>query len=185
MFETGRVIKIFTSEKGNEIVIRYPKWEDLDNMLAYINALIDEDTFINLYDKHVTRKEEQESFTKWFKNMQERKGCSIVGESKGTLIASCGFTCLTGRSKNIAELGITIHKDYRDEGIGTVLMETLIEEARRINVRTLRLNCFENNERALHLYEKVGFKRIGILPEALAYKGTYIGEILMYKNLNN
>jgi RimJ/RimL family protein N-acetyltransferase len=183
MLETGKVIKTFTSEKGNEIVIRYPKWEDLDNLLSYINTLIDEDTFINQFDKHVTREEEQEMLTKWFKNMQEEKGYSIVGESNSTLIANCGFTRLSGRSKDIAELGITIHKDYRGEGIGTVLMKMLIEDARRIGIRILKLNCFENNGRALRLYEKTGFLRVGTIPEALPYKGMYIGEVLMYKRL--
>ncbi len=44
----GNIIKTFKSKKGNDVVFRSLKHDDLDGMLAYANALIAEDTFIEL-----------------------------------------------------------------------------------------------------------------------------------------
>lgn len=48
MFTTGKIIKKFKTKKGKEIVIRYLKWEDLDELTRYVNDLSKEDTFVNL-----------------------------------------------------------------------------------------------------------------------------------------
>ncbi len=59
-------------------------------------------------------------------------------------------------------------------------MKSLIDEARSLGLRLLTLSCFENNAPALHVYEKLGFQKAGIIPEAISYKGKYINEIHMY-----
>ncbi|MEK7119576.1 MAG: GNAT family N-acetyltransferase, partial [Patescibacteria group bacterium] len=69
---------------------------------------------------------------------------------------------------------------YRQEGIGYQLLSTLIEEGKKAGLKLLILHCFENNDRALHLYEKLGFKRAGLVPGVYAYKGTFVGEVTLY-----
>jgi hypothetical protein len=45
-FIPGKVIKTFITKKDTEVTIRYPKWEDLDEMTRYINEISKEDTFV-------------------------------------------------------------------------------------------------------------------------------------------
>jgi RimJ/RimL family protein N-acetyltransferase len=87
------------------------------------------------------------------------------------------------RHSHVGSMGLSLLPQYRDEGIGSILIKSLIDEAKKLNLRLLELSCFENNPRALHVYEKVGFKRSGVIPGALSYKGTYIGEVMLYKPL--
>lgn len=47
MFKPGKIVRTFVSEKEKEIVISYPRWEDLYDLTRYINKLSREDTFIN------------------------------------------------------------------------------------------------------------------------------------------
>ncbi len=56
--------------------------------------------------------------------------------------------------------GMQILPEYRGMGIGTALLESLIEESNK-TIKPIRLEVFHNNLRALHLYEKVGFKVMG------------------------
>jgi ribosomal protein S18 acetylase RimI-like enzyme len=54
---------------------------------------------------------------------------------------------------------IALLTEYRSKGIGTALIKTLIEEARRAG-RTVRLHVLKNN-RAARLYERLGFRTTG------------------------
>ena len=51
-----------------------------------------------------------------------------------------------------------IDKEYRNQGIGTRLLEFVKEYGKNNNYTDLRLTVNEENENAIHLYEKVGFK---------------------------
>lgn len=183
MFDSAKVLKTFISKKGNTITIRYIKWEDLDALYTYTNVLSKEDTFVTLNGEEISKEEQAEHLRKWLKNMESGNGVSIVSICDNNLIAVCGMTRKTKRSAHMAELGISTHKDFRDEGVGTVLMDTAVEEGKRLGVKLIKLTCFENNPRALHLYEKVGFKKVGTIPGAIFYKNQYVGEVIMYKEL--
>ncbi|MBO0422621.1 GNAT family N-acetyltransferase [Enterococcus plantarum] len=63
------------------------------------------------------------------------------------------------RIEHIGEIGISILKDYWGFGLGTLMMEELIEWAKESGViRRLELTVQHRNQRAVHVYEKIGFK---------------------------
>jgi putative acetyltransferase len=63
------------------------------------------------------------------------------------------------------ELGMGIIDGYREQGIGSALMDTLIDWA---GARTLILRVFPHNARAIALYRKYGFvqqeHQVGVWP---------------------
>lgn len=52
---------------------------------------------------------------------------------------------------------ITILDEYQDQGYGTKTMFLLEEEARKLKADLMGLHVFGHNERALHLYQKMGY----------------------------
>lgn len=63
------------------------------------------------------------------------------------------------RMEHIGEIGISILKDYWGFGLGSLMMEELIEWAKESGViRRLELTVQHRNQRAVHVYEKIGFK---------------------------
>ena len=46
----GQIFHTFTAKDGREVILRSLKWEDLDDCLTIINALIDEQADITLSD---------------------------------------------------------------------------------------------------------------------------------------
>jgi ribosomal protein S18 acetylase RimI-like enzyme len=60
-----------------------------------------------------------------------------------------------------AELGIVVDEVHRGKGLGSKLMENLLKLARQENVREIFLTVLSDNVRAIRLYEKYGFKKIG------------------------
>lgn len=177
--QPGKIIKTFTSKKGNKVTIRYPKWEDLDAVMAFANALVAEDTFVAL-NKEITREEEARWLADTIVQMEIGKKIQLVAEVNGKYAGNCEMRIHDKRQAHVGDIGISIGKDYRNEGIGAELLLTLIEEGKKAGLKLLILHCFENNARALHLYEKLGFKRSGTVPGVYAYKGSFVGEVTLY-----
>lgn len=64
----------------------------------------------------------------------------------------------SGRMEHIGEIGISILKDYWGLGLGHLMLEELIQWAQESGViRRLELTVQERNQRAVKLYEKMGF----------------------------
>jgi RimJ/RimL family protein N-acetyltransferase len=177
-------IKTFTTKKGTVVRFRYLRRSDIRAALAFINALIAEDTYIGIYGKPLTYTEEKRYIEGQLKEIIKGEQSHVVVEVNGQFVGSGGVRReWLRRKKHVGSFHIALLAPYRDEGIGTELVKTLIEEARRMKIRVVGLTCFENNARAIHIYEKTGFKSIGTIPEAIFYKESYIGEVMMYLSL--
>lgn len=57
---------------------------------------------------------------------------------------------------------IVVKKTCRKQGIGSLLLERLIEIAKSTNFDVIGLEVNENNMSAINLYEKYGFQKVGI-----------------------
>ena len=60
------------------------------------------------------------------------------------------------------EMGIfdvTLSKELRNQGIGTIFMKQLLNIATNKNVKQVYLAVMSDNKPANHLYEKIGFEK--------------------------
>ncbi|QED46586.1 GNAT family N-acetyltransferase [Cytobacillus dafuensis] len=60
------------------------------------------------------------------------------------------------------ELGIAVSKNARGMGVGTLLMNKIIQKALEDGFKSLSLSVDLDNENAVHIYNKLGFKEIGV-----------------------
>ena len=82
-------------------------------------------------------------------------GDEIVGEASFS-------SCSADRLKHIGELGICVKKSRWGSGVGSKLMETVINFAKYdAKAEIITLNVRSDNMRAIKLYEKYGFKKFG------------------------
>ncbi|GIP51359.1 GNAT family N-acetyltransferase [Paenibacillus vini] len=66
------------------------------------------------------------------------------------------------------------------KGYGTEALNLMLDYGFGIlNMHRIELNVFDYNPRALHVYEKLGFKREGVQREALYYNHEYHDSITM------
>ena len=179
--KAGKVIHRFTAKDGREVILRTPRWEDLDGLMELINSLVEEGADIE-YDTKKTREEEVDWLSRAIAQLEKGNRLHMVAEVEGKVIASCGitkrrFTC----ENHVGDLGILIKSGYRDIGIGSEMMKTLIDQARVMRLKILSLTVFATNKRAIHVYEKVGFKEIGRIPKGIFRNGKYIDRVMMTK----
>jgi len=82
----------------------------------------------------------------------------FVAKSDNTIVGFAGIKQILDEA-NI--MNIVTKKDYRGNGIASLLLQELIHFSKKsCNSITLEVN--ENNKIAIHLYEKFGFKNVGI-----------------------
>lgn len=59
-------------------------------------------------------------------------------------------------------MNIVVKKNKRNLGIGSQLLEEILQLAQKLNVKTITLEVNEKNEPAIKLYQKYGFEKIGL-----------------------
>jgi RimJ/RimL family protein N-acetyltransferase len=178
--ELGKIIKTFKSRKDHQVVIRCVCENDTKSLLGFVNGLIAEDTFVMVSGKPMTLDEEKKYLDDAIEKIKKDRKIHLVAEVDGNFAGSGEVRIFDKRKSHVGEIGISLGAEYREEGIGSEFLQVLINEAKKVRLKLLTLNCFENNERALHTYEKVGFKKAGSIPGMLFYREKYIGEIIMY-----
>jgi RimJ/RimL family protein N-acetyltransferase len=97
------------------------------------------------------------------------------------VIGVCGFQ--GGRRKAVRHqggIGISVNREWRDKGAGTALMQHLIDWAKATGIITrMELTVMVHNERAIHVYKKLGFELEGRQRAALFKDGAYIDVYMM------
>lgn len=176
----------FISKSGKKILFRPLVLSDLQQALNYINTLSKEDTFILRSPAGEQLTEEEEK--KWLQDTQDgfaKKTVVRIGAFyNGKLVGASDIKSLGLREKHVGSFGLTVAREFREEGIGTALMQYVLKLAKEyLGLKIAALGVFANNERGKYIYRKFGFKEYGNLPKALLYKGKYIDHIYMYKNL--
>lgn len=88
------------------------------------------------------------------------------------------------RARHRAGVGIAVLKAHWGRGIGTALMQTLIDAAGQTALEQLELDVVSTNSRAIRLYEHFGFEAFGRHPRMMKYRDdTYADTILMALDL--
>jgi putative acetyltransferase len=84
------------------------------------------------------------------------------------------------RLRHSAGIGIMVHFDYQNNGVGTALMKALMDIADNwLMLVRVELTVFEDNKKAIYLYEKFGFVKEGIKRLGGIRAGKYVNELLM------
>ena len=64
-----------------------------------------------------------------------------------------------------AEISLYVKKDHQQQGIGTHLLEKILDEGNRVGLHTINARITEGNKESIRLHESCGFHRIGVMKE--------------------
>ena len=175
----GHVYGAYTVKDGRKVVLRAIRFEDLDDLLDNINSLVEEGADIAVDEKQ-TRESEIEWLARELAAQENGKQIIVAAEVDGVVIGASSVEKYSLRSEaHKGTLGIAIKSSYRGIGIGTQMIQVLVDESRKAGLKILLLDVFETNKMARHVYEKTGFREIGRVPRGIFRNGRYIDEIRM------
>jgi len=170
----------FISKKGRKIEIRDIQEKDYVELKNFINSLVMENVFIL---KNVTIDDEGElSYVrKCIDEVKRKERVHLIAVYKNKIIGVAEIKKKRFKEKHVGVLGVSVRKNFRNEGIGKALMKEIIKRSKGIGIKLIVLDLFKVNKTAFILYKKLGFKKYGELPKALKHKGKYMSMVLMYK----
>ena len=178
----GTIFKKFRDREGREITLRAPRWSDLDDMLEFINSLVDENADITVDSKY-TREGEVNWLAGRLSALENDRVIMVAAEVDGRFVGQAAVGPKMGRSKHVGVLGISLKAGYRDAGIGTELMREVESQAPRLGIEMITLDVFASNARGRHLYEKMSYVEVGRVPRGILRDGGYIDDVIMAKQL--
>lgn len=181
----GEVVFEGKTKKGLPIIIRYPQESDLNALLEYINILSKEKTYINFQGEKIGLKEEKKFLKEVLSKMKKIKQVFLLAYSGNKLVGDSDLELKEKVEKHIGLFGIAVLKAFRTKGVGSLLMEKVIEESAKNfkGLRIVELWAFGNNPIAQKMYKKFHFKEYGILPFGVKHKNKFVHRVHMFKEL--
>ena len=96
----------------------------------------------------------------------------LLGFIGDELAAMGALKCMRReRAQHRASLSVTVRKKYWHRGIGTQMVNHLIEHARQGGISVIELEVRSDNVSAISLCQKMGFERIGVYPKFFRING--------------
>ncbi|KXA91563.1 hypothetical protein AKJ57_00665 [candidate division MSBL1 archaeon SCGC-AAA259A05] len=178
----GKVVDEFEVD-GKEVKIRYPEMRDVDDLLEYINSVIEERKYLILLEKK-DREEEVSWLSNVLEEVEKKEKLYLVVEVDGKVMGGASIDTEKEARSHVGDFAIALKKEIREIGIGTSLAKAIFSEAKeKLGVETIKFRVFEKNKRARNFYKKLGFEKRGRIEDDVCIDGEYQDSIIMQKKL--
>ena len=176
----------------------YPKNVRLsDGISLIIRPLIKEDEkalhnyFLKLPSEEVARLKDDITdpglISKWIFDLDYDVVLPLVALDNDRIVANgtLKFNSV-GWRKHQGEIRATVDPEYREKGLSTILIENLIEIAKKMGLEQLTAELAPTFDEAYFLFEKLGFKEASVLKNFIKdQEGRYEDLVVMVMDLNN
>ena len=122
----------------------------------------------------------------WLTGRSPRHPVIVAEDSVGdTPIAWASLNVFNAREayRFVADISVYVERSWRGKGAGGVLLEKLVELGRQHGFHKLVLAAFPSNTGGMALYEKLGFRTVGIYREQGLLDGKWVDTIVMERLL--
>lgn len=160
-----------------EVIIREFQNADLPAMINIWNHIVEE---ANAFPQIEKLNEEE---AKDFFHSQAFTGVAILeNQLVGLYILHPNNV---GRCGHIANASYAVRENYRGNHIGEKLVRHSLKKGRELGFSLLQFNAVvSTNAGAIHLYEEIGFHRVGVIPNGyLLGNGNYEDIVIFFIEL--
>jgi RimJ/RimL family protein N-acetyltransferase len=165
---------------GERVLLRTIEYEDLPSIMEHWNTYasrIGRGRYIP-----ESKKQKKEWITKVTQDAKLGKGYTfaIIDKDSQEFLGECSLKRINFVNRG-AFLGVSIYNPKNhNKGFGTDATKNILEIGFNIlNLHRIELHVYEFLESAIHVYEKLGFKKIGIRREASFIAGEYRNDLIM------
>lgn len=154
--------------------IRKYKTDDIQQMITIWNEIVDEG--IAFPQEELLDEATGEQF------FSSQSYCGVAADENGNIF---GLYILhpnnVGRCGHICNASYAVSSPCRGQHIGEKLVRDCIRKAKECGFLILQFNAVvETNAHARHLYEKMGFRQLGVIPNGFRMKDGHYENICPY-----
>ncbi|EOD81544.1 Acetyltransferase [Grimontia indica] len=105
----------------------------------------------------------------------------LIAEEDGEIVGQLGFEAnRKGRRRHVGQFGMAVHDEHTGKGVASALLTAMIDLADNwLNLRRIELTVYSDNEAAIALYQKFGFRQEGIAVDYAFRNGKYVDALFM------
>lgn len=181
------VYRPWTTTDGRPFTVREADVTDAAQIIAHTRAILTEPWWMVTEPDEFRLSVDQEEA--WILGFREQPHGLLLVADVGTagarqVVGALGFNTQTRRRlRHRGRIGLSVHASYRGLGIGTALLQTLLDwAAAEPELERVELSVFSHNTRALSLYRQLGFVEEARLTRAFKLAdGTYYDDVMMVK----
>ncbi len=154
---------------GERVLLRAIERDDLPRYVEWFN----DPTVLEYFGRYQPMSLAKEE--KWYEQqLEDSSTLNFAVELEGRHVGGGGFCNIDGRNAR-AEVGLFVGlPELWDQGLGYDVLNTLLRYGfEQLNLHRIHLRVFADNERAVHLYEKLGFQHEGRWRDAEFRNGRY------------
>lgn len=163
-----------SNDDGRTVIVREASPDDATELLSFARLVAGETQFLSFAPDEfdVTDDEERALLRQSRRSDNQLFLVAVMDESiVGSLHFSAGRR---PRVRHSGEFGISVRRDYWGLGIGSRLISSMLDWAKRSQVVTkINLRVRTDNQRAIRLYERLGFEKEGTIRRDFLIDGTY------------
>ncbi|MBU0713479.1 GNAT family N-acetyltransferase [bacterium] len=105
---------------------------------------------------------------------------TIADKTTDKAIGQTAFFRIDSVSRSAIFYIALLDKSKWSQGLGTEATQLMVEYGfNTLNLHRIQLHVFIDNRAAIHIYEKIGFKKEGVLREAMYHHGKYCDFLVM------
>jgi L-amino acid N-acyltransferase YncA len=123
---------------------------------------------------------------KWAKNLDYTKTLPILAIGEGKIIADATINRRrSGWKWHLGTVRIFVHKDYRNVGLGRLMIEELASIANELGLEKLLVEIPDTNTTAINAFTKAGFYRAALIPNMVKDRNNMpVDVVVMTKDIN-
>lgn len=173
------------TEEKIDIELREAIPEDASAIIQFLEAAALETGFLSMGAEGLGISPEEEAVH--LERILKSENNILLVALLGDEVIATGSVSATDKPKlrHIGEIGVAVAKDYWGFGLGTSLVDELIYWSQETGIiRRLELTVQTQNQRAIHVYTKLGFSEEAIMPRGVFEQGKYLDVCLMSKMID-
>lgn len=174
-----------SAKDGRKVVLRSANVSDAPALLHYLKTTASETKFLMREPEEIKITiDQQEAFIK--SKQEAERELMLIAELDGEHVGNCSVSSYGSyqRYSHRCSVAIALYQEFCGLGIARQMMETVLEVGKEFGYEQAELEVVTTNEKALRLYESLGFEVYGTQSHSMRYKdGTYADAYLMMKNL--
>ena len=167
-------------KNGTKLLLRPMVAEDQDALYEFFKEIPKEDARY-LRDDISSRL----LVEKWAKNLDYEKTLPILAIKDDAIIGDATINRRRfGWKHHLGTVRVFVHKEYRDVGLGHLMIDELVDIAYKLGIEKLIVEIPELSTAAIHAFNRAGFYRVAEIPNMVKDRENMpVGIVVMMKDV--